>query len=280
MLQLLKKVPEQYEKSLDLVKNFKIKKFKVDNILFCGMGASGVVGDVVKDYLYNEIKIPTIVNKNDDIPAFVNKNTLVFILTYSGKTKETLECYQKAKKRNAKIIGITANKKLYFKNKLLIPDDDKHGRVILYYSLFPVLVILNKLGLIQNKRIEIMKALASIKKFKGNKKAHEIARKLYNKMPVIYSYFSYRGVGYYWKTQLNELSKVLVLQNFFPEINHNEIEVNNMSNFEVINLKEKKRNLSSMIYYMYSADWVAYYLSQMRKINPLKTPVIDKIKKS
>ena len=277
MLSLLNKVPEQYKKSLDLV-NFKIKKSKIDNILFCGMGASGIVGDIIKEYLYDEIKIPIIVNKNDNIPNFVDKNTLVFIITHSGKTKETLKCYNKAKLKKAQIIGITANKNLEFKNKILIPDSE-YGRVVLYYSLFPILIILNKFGLIKNKDNEIKKALNSVKNFKDKNKAKVIAKKLYKKTPVIYSYFSYRAVGYYWKTQLNELSKVYALQNFFPEVNHNEIEVNNLNNFEVVNLKEKKVNLASIIYYMYSADWVAYYLSQLRKVNPLKTPVIDKIKR-
>ena|SRR3989338_1489860 len=277
MLSLLNKVPEQYKKSLDLV-NFKIKKSKIDNVLFCGMGASGIVGDIIKEYLYDEIKIPIIANKNDDIPNFVDKNTLVFIITHSGKTKETLKCYNKAKLKKAQIIGITANKNLEFKNKILIPDSE-YGRVVLYYSLFPILIILNKFGLIKNKDNEIKKALNSVKNFKDKNKAKVIAKKLYKKTPVIYSYFSYRAVGYYWKTQLNELSKVYALQNFFPEVNHNEIEVNNLNNFEVVNLKEKKINLASIVYYMYSADWVAYYLSQLRKVNPLKTPVIDKIKR-
>lgn len=277
MLSLLNKVPEQYKKSLDLV-NFKIKKSKIDNVLFCGMGASGIVGDIIKEYLYDEIKIPIIVNKNDNIPNFVDKNTLVFIITHSGKTKETLKCYNKAKLKKAQIIGITANKNLEFKNKILIPDSE-YGRVVLYYSLFPILIILNKFGLIKNKDNEIKKALNSVKNFKDKNKAKVIAKKLYKKTPVIYSYFSYRAVGYYWKTQLNELSKVYALQNFFPEVNHNEIEVNNLNNFEVVNLKEKKVNLASIVYYMYSADWVAYYLSQLRKVNPLKTPVIDKIKR-
>lgn len=277
MLSLLNKVPEQYKKSLDLV-NFKIKKSKIDNVLFCGMGASGIVGDIIKEYLYDEIKIPIIVNKNDNIPNFVDKNTLVFIITHSGKTKETLKCYNKAKLKKAQIIGITANKNLEFKNKILIPDSE-YGRVVLYYSLFPILIILNKFGLIKNKDNEIKKALNSVKNFKDKNKAKVIAKKLYKKTPVIYSYFSYRAVGYYWKTQLNELSKVYALQNFFPEVNHNEIEVNNLNNFEVVNLKEKKVNLASIVYYIYSADWVAYYLSQIRRVNPLKTPVIDKIKR-
>ena len=277
MLSLLNKVPEQYKKSLDLV-NFKIKKSKIDNVLFCGMGASGIVGDIIKEYLYDEIKIPIIVNKNDSLPNFVDRDTLVFIITHSGKTKETLKCYNKAKLKKAQIIGITANKNLEFKNKILIPDSE-YGRVILYYSLFPILIILNKFGLIKNKDNEIKKALNSVKNFKDKNKAKVIAKKLYKKTPVIYSYFSYRAVGYYWKTQLNELSKVYALQNFFPEVNHNEIEVNNLNNFEVVNLKEKKINLASIVYYMYSADWVAYYLSQLRKVNPLKTPVIDKIKR-
>ncbi len=277
MLSLLNKVPEQYEKSLSLIK-FKIKKKKINNILFCGMGASGIVGDIIKEYLYDEIKVPIIVNKNDSIPNFVDKNTLVFIITHSGKTKEVLKCYNKAKLKKAIIMGITANKNLKIKNKILIPDNE-YGRVVLYYSLFPILKILNRFGLIKNKDEEIKKALNAVKNFKDRKKAEIIAKKLYKKTPVIYSYFNYRAVGYYWKTQLNELSKVYALQNFFPEVNHNEIEVNNLNNFEVVNLKEKKISLASIVYYMYSADWVAYYLSQIRKVNPLKTPVIDRIKR-
>jgi glucose/mannose-6-phosphate isomerase len=278
MLELLEKVPQQYEESLDLVRSFNIKKFKVDNILFCGMGASGVVGDVIKDYLYKELKVPVIVNKNDDIPNFVNNKTLVFVLTYSGKSKETLKCYKKCKAKKAKIITFTANDKLKYDNMFLLPSG-MPARVILYYSLFPILVILSRLKLIKDKSREINKALRSIINFKDYKKCEKVAEKLYKKLPVVYSYFNFRSVGYYWKTQLNELSKVFVIQNFFPEVNHNEIEAMNLKNLEFVNLKEAKNDLSSIIYYMYSADVVAYFLSRMNKVDPLKTPVIDKLKK-
>lgn len=280
MLRLLEKVPGFYEESLSLVRNFKIKKLKVKNILFCGMGASGVVGDLVKDYLYDEIKVPIIVNKNDEIPEFVNKDTLVFIISYSGKSKETLKCYKKCKLKRAKIIGITANKNLKFKKRILVPDK-LNSRVILNYSLFPVLIILSKLKLIKDKSKEINKAVRSIKVFnKDLRKIKEIANQLYKRIPVIYSNFTYRAVGYYWKTQLNEISKVFALQNFFPEVEHNEIEVNNSEDFEIINLKESKKNLSAIIYYMLSADYVAYYLAKANGISdPLKTPRIDRIRK-
>lgn len=278
MLELLDEVPRFYEESLDLVKEFKVKKVKVDNILFCGMGASGIVGDVIKEYLYKELKIPIIVNKNDDIPEFVNSKTLVFVISYSGKSKETLKCLKKCKNKKAKIIGITANNKLKIKDKLLLPSE-LPSRVILYYSLFPVLVILNKLKLIKDKKNEISHALDSVKGFKDLKKCENIARKLYKRIPVVYSYFSFRAVGYYWKTQLNEVAKVFVLQNFFPEVNHNEIEIDNYDMFEVVNLKEENRNLASMLYYMLSADYVAAFLAKIRNVDPLKTPKIDKIKK-
>ena len=168
---------------------------------------------------------------------------------------------------------------LKFKNRILVPGEQP-SRVILYYSLFPVLIILHKLGLIKDKSLEINKAIISLKNFKDFKKCERIAEKLYNKTPIVYSYFNFRSVGYYWKTQLNEVSKVFALQNFFPEVNHNEIEAKNLKNLEVINLKEEKADLTSIVYYLYSADLVAYFLARMYKVDPLKTPVIDKIKKS
>lgn len=276
MLELLERVPEFYEDSLDF--SLKLKKFKVENILFCGMGGSGLVGDLVKDYLYNEIKVPIIVNKNDDIPEFVNNKTLVFVISYSGKSKETMKCFKKCKNKRAKVILITS-KNIKFRNKIVLPKDFP-SRVVLYFSLFPVLNILSSLGLIKDKIEEMIKAIDSLKAFKDVKKCEKIAKTLYKRIPVVYSYFSFRSVGYYWKTQLNELSKVSVVQNFFPEVNHNEIEVKDFQGFEVINLKENSRNLSSILYYLYSADYVAYFLAKMNRIkDPLKTPVIDRIKK-
>tara|TARA_Y100000310_G_C20605126_1_gene775106 strand:- start:517 stop:1356 length:840 start_codon:yes stop_codon:yes gene_type:complete len=279
MLELLKKVPEQYEASLELIKDFKINKNKVDNVVFCGMGASGVLGDLVKDYVYDECRVPIIVNKNSNIPGFVNKNSLVFVISHSGKSKEILRCYKKAMDKRAQIISITGNRKLNWKNKLLIPDNTKYGRVVLYYSLFPILVILSRFNLIKNKDKEISKSLRVVKGFKDHKKTEKVARKLFKKIPVIRSSFAYRSVGYYWKTQLNELSKVFVIQNFYPEVNHNEIEAVYGNRLEIVELKETKRDLASMVYYMHSADWVGYFLSKMYRLDPLKTPVIDKLKK-
>ncbi|MBU2639245.1 MAG: SIS domain-containing protein [Nanoarchaeota archaeon] len=276
MLRLLSKVAGFYESSLNL--NLELRRFKVDNILFCGMGVSGVVGDIVKEYLYKELKIPVIVNKNDDIPEFVNNKTLAFVITYSGKTKETLKCFRKLKNKRAKIILITSNKNLKWKNRIWVPSK-MPSRVMLYFGLFPVLNVLAKLKLIKDKRNEMKKAVKALRLFKDEKKAERVAKGLFKRVPVIYSDFGYRSVGYYWKTQLNELSKVYALQNFFPEVEHNEIEVTDVEDFEVINIKESKVDLGVMLYHMLVADYTAYYLALLNNVDPLKTPVIDRIKK-
>lgn len=302
---ILRGFPEQIEEAVGLVKDVRIKG-AVSNILICAIGGSGIGGDLLKDYLKKELKIPIIVNRDYSIPEFVDKNTLVFVVSYSGNTKETLSAYKEAESKKAKIIAITSNGKLskICRNYVLVPGGIP-PRFALAYLFFPMLIVLQKLRLIKNKNKDIKKVITVLKKFRPIK-AKNLARSLYKKIPVIYASENYRAVVYRWKTQFNEDSKCFAIANVIPELDHNEIEAELNKNFEIVLIRDMKDSpeikkqtnatksiigpineiyvegkglLAKMFYAIYLGDYVSCYLALLNKKDPMKIKKIDKLKR-
>ncbi|RKY84543.1 bifunctional phosphoglucose/phosphomannose isomerase [candidate division KSB1 bacterium] len=231
----------------------------INNIILCGMGGSAIGGDILKSYLQNELKVPFLINRNYNIPEFIDKNSLVFISSYSGNTEETINALHLAKKRTNKIVCITSGgtlKKLALDNNffLIIIPSGYQPRSALGFSFFPLLIFLSKLKIVKNKidsiqeTIELLKKLSekyTLKNKIENNKPFSIAQKLSGKIPVIYSGSDvFTPVALRWKCQFCENSKVLAYHNSFPELDHNEITGWESSNpllkkISVIILKDK-----------------------------------------
>ena len=86
--------------------------------------------------------IPVIVNRNYTLPRFANNNSLIFAVSYSGNTEETLAAYDEARARGANIAVVTSGgklKELAFKNKdaLAIIPKGYPPRCALGYSFIP-----------------------------------------------------------------------------------------------------------------------------------------------
>src|SRR5438132_4131061 len=65
-------------------------------IVVCGMGGSGVAGDVLRGLYADRIPVPIVVNKGYGLPVFAGPDTLVAALSFSGNTEETLSAYGEA----------------------------------------------------------------------------------------------------------------------------------------------------------------------------------------
>ena len=91
---------------------FKAPENKIQNILICGLGGSGIGGSIVSDVLSSELTIPVSCSKDYSVPNFVNKNTLVIASSYSGNTEETLNALQICISKGAEIAIITSGGKL------------------------------------------------------------------------------------------------------------------------------------------------------------------------
>ncbi|NLZ51910.1 MAG: bifunctional phosphoglucose/phosphomannose isomerase [Thermoanaerobacteraceae bacterium] len=231
----------QFKEGLSLAENFKIGKSvcDFDELVILGTGGgSSVSGGLLRSYLFDELKIPVIINQGYDIPAWVDENSLVFTLSHSGNTEETLSAFKRAKSRNSKIICITSGGKLQAlceESKipcLLVPWDIGQPRRDLGYIFVPLLVILSKLGLIKDKTSEIkdlISMFSELKKEYGKEVpveknlAKQIAIELYNYIPLIYGSLDfYDSVAWRIKNQFGENSKLMAFYNNIPCLHHDE----------------------------------------------------------
>ena len=263
MLDLLLDFPLQckvaYDIAMDVEISFENKDF--EKIVFCGLGGSAIGADLVKSYLYFESKIPIMVLREYELPAYVDSSTLVFISSYSGNTEETLSAYKQAKQRGCCIIAISSGgtlKKCAQEDKYLfiqIPERLPPRSALGYLSIMP-LCVLEKLRLAKdvkpcvNQMVGVLEALKnkSINPRLGIRDniAKYVAGKLFNKFVVIYSSSIHFDVAATrLRGQLNENSKALSSSHMFPEMNHNEIvgwqnPKKLFKNFVVIMLRDKQ----------------------------------------
>ena len=76
------------------------------NLFVCGMGGSAISGEYMQNFLStSQFKLPFSIVRGYQLPSYVDKNSLVIIITYSGNTRETLICLYEAIKRNVGFIG-------------------------------------------------------------------------------------------------------------------------------------------------------------------------------
>ena len=114
MEQLIAAFPQNIKQAFKAAKELTFSKptDRIENIVFVGMGGSGIGAKIVSKWIENEIDIPVLLFQEYTIPKFVNKHTLFIACSYSGNTEETLYSVAQAKEQGAQIKGICSGGKL------------------------------------------------------------------------------------------------------------------------------------------------------------------------
>lgn len=208
-----------------------VKVQGVDKVVVTGMGGSAIAGSLLQAYCYE--KAPSLhvhVSRGYDVPAFVDGKTLVFAISYSGNTEETLSAVKSAMRKGARIVVVTSGGKLKLQaeqlNKAIVEvPEGIQPRAALPYLFLPLLNVMHNSGLIPDPSPEISSAVNALKAAASSyrERARSLAEKLVGKVPLIYSSDRMAGVAYRWKTQLNENAKIHAFTHVFPELNHNEL---------------------------------------------------------
>ncbi len=203
-------------------------------LVICGMGGSGISGDILADYSFELSEVPIIVVRGVQMPTWASEETLVVITSYSGNTKETLELYTQALEQGCHVVGLSSGGQL---EEMCKTDGVFHVKVpggiqprsALGYLLGYLGNLMESLG-ISPCRSEIRSALPALKLkrdmlIQDNEEnpARSLALRLVDKIPVIYAYPYMTSSALRWKNQFNENSKMISFHGTIPEFNHNEI---------------------------------------------------------
>jgi glucose/mannose-6-phosphate isomerase len=207
-------------------------------VLGLGMGGSAIGGELASGLLFGDLRVPMSVLRGYDLPAYVGPDTLVFVSSYSGNTEETLSAYAQARERGARIVCSTTGGQVgalaaeHGHDTVVIPGG-LPPRAALPYSLAPMLVVLARLGMIEDPGAQIDDAVSVAMECaaaygpsrpQGENPAKSIAQWFHGHVPVVYGTAPMTAVvANRWAGQLSENSKTIAHRNELPEMNHNEI---------------------------------------------------------
>ena len=240
MSNFLEAAPQHYEKAIEIGEGVSLKKLneKIEKVVFLGMGGSSIGGSLLKDWGWNRVNVPIEVCRDSVIPKHVDSHSLVFAVSYSGDTHETLSAFLQALDKGCFLIGLSSGGLLkeYCQKRNLLHVSVPTGlqpRLALPYLFTPPAIILEKIGVLNGIKKEIEDAVKTLKNVREKVKAStattqneskKIALKVYGTLPIVYGFRGYGTVAYRLKTQLNENSKTFCKFDVLPELNHNEVE--------------------------------------------------------
>lgn len=237
MLSFCVEFPLHYERAIAIAEKVVVNYQKPRNIIVVGMGGSAISGEYLKDWIRDTAKIPVEVCREYGLPAYADEETLVFVISYSGETEETLSCFHEALRRKCMIFCVSSGGTLLkIARKMDIPalkvQEGIPPRAAFPYLSAPLWIVLKKIGLITNVNVESSEAIAVLKQTSNENSPRKPLRENFSKdlaaqicgtIPLVYGFGIYRSVAQRFKQQFNENSKIPAFWNTFPELNHNEI---------------------------------------------------------
>ncbi|PIP21994.1 MAG: bifunctional phosphoglucose/phosphomannose isomerase [Candidatus Nealsonbacteria bacterium CG23_combo_of_CG06-09_8_20_14_all_39_25] len=229
MYQIILDFPKQFRLGIEAAKNVYLNPGQLqrppENIVICGMGGSALPGDVLTTLR----PLDVFAHKSYGLPPQAGNESIIICISYSGNTEETLSAFTEALNRNLPLIAITTGgelEKLCKKYKVplaKIPKPLIPPRLALGLQFAALLQILANHNLLEESYVEGALKMGSVLESKDfEKQGQTLAKKIFRKIPFIYTPELFWVAGLIWKNSLNETAKILAVNNYFPELNHNE----------------------------------------------------------
>jgi len=310
MYNVLVNFPKQLVEGKKLGSDIKLDG-QYNKILVAGMGGSAIPGDLLRCYLK---KIPVFIHRDYDLPEWIDKNTLIFCISYSGNTEETLSAYRSVLGKNLTAVSISAGGKLEEITRkgyhIKVPSGIQPRQATGYLFMSMINVLRNN-NIIKDD-IDAEQVASALSNPALRERAQEIAEKINNRCPIIYSSNQNYCIARIWKIAINENAKIPAFWNTLPEMNHNEIvsytnllenkyfaifiaddEDNKRVKDRILItkrlIKEKveftelrlsgQNRLQKLMIGIYLGHWVGYFMAIKLGIDPTPVEMVEELKK-
>jgi glucose/mannose-6-phosphate isomerase len=209
-------------------------------VVVCGMGGSGVAGDVLRGLYADRVPIPIVVNKAYALPEFAGPHTLVTALSFSGNTEETLSAYGEAIARGCRVVAVSAGGQLAERagadgvTHVPLPTDVPMPRMAVGDLSASLIGALEAMGLVPAAHEEVEEAASLVDDLAGrlgpdrpldDNVSKELAAWIGERVPVVWgSEGLAEAPAGRFRTQVNENAKAPAFSAVLSELDHNEIE--------------------------------------------------------
>lgn len=239
MFELTASLPEQVERAAESARQIvaQVEPGDIQNVVVMGMGGSGISGDVVAAVTDPLVPVPVVVCKSYECPAFVGPESLVFAVSVSGNTEETIQAATDAEAAGARVVAVTSGGQLadlashWGAPVFPVPADIPQPRAALGAVSIPPLVVLDHLGLYRGGSTWITSAVDQLKARRDEIEAAgdssapaSVARRIGRSIALVHGGGMVGATAAQrWKTQINENAKAPAFWAVQPELCHNEV---------------------------------------------------------
>ena len=291
----------------------------VNKIIICGMGGSAFPAEIVIDHIREKYKREIVfLNRDYELPYWVDQNTLVIASSFSGSTEETLSCMNEALKRKIPVLGMSMGGEIS-----RICSESKLPYISLPKVVMPrfgagfmtaaILRVAYELKLIpqQDEEINNIDILISPLIVNIQKTTEALSKKIKERIISIYTDSYNISAGNIAKICINETGKTIGYNNIYSESNHNELAsfqhtpyphamlllsypgINNriLERFSLMPQLTEDRNIIFEkincnfenifyrdIYFTIFFSYLSYYIAIESGYDPVATPTQDRIK--
>jgi glucose/mannose-6-phosphate isomerase len=208
-------------------------------VVVCGMGGSGIAGDVLAAAAGSSSPAPIISHRGYGLPAWVGAADLVVVVSCTGSTEETLSALEEAVRRGCPLLVVGAEGSAVHDlgrrgRAVFVPvTQGRQPRASVWSLSTPLVVAGSALGLCAADddvleataaALEDVAARCRVDAEEHVNPAKQLATHLLGAVPVLWGTSPLGGTAAYrFACQLNENAHVPATWGVLPEANHNQV---------------------------------------------------------
>ncbi|HEY5816134.1 MAG TPA: SIS domain-containing protein [Solirubrobacterales bacterium] len=224
-------IPDHLRDALWRVESARLSVGDSAGLLVCGVGGSGIGGDLAAAVLGDRLVRPLLTVRGYELPSWATSDWAVLCTSYSGETEETLACFAAAQDLGARRVVAGTGGALVEAARAAgdpvigLPGLLPAPRTAVAYMVVCASEAAAAAGVAPRIAAELEQAAAFLEASRDDLRhtAGEIAALLDGTVPVVYGAGLTVAAARRWKTQLNENSKLAAFFSELPEADHNEL---------------------------------------------------------